>query len=149
MAPHRSAEITFVLDSKKLRDFGLNQTSVYLGERPGQTGCSREGNRGLAVLLPSFDKLTAEQKEQAPKVELSTDLNLGSFNGKKKRKGEILVTNKGKSVLDIRSMQMFTMGLQVQLKKSKIQPGEDREDEGDSRGCRSEEVGVPSILVFS
>ena len=78
-----------------------------------------------AVLLPSFDKLTAEQKEQAPKVELSTtDLNLGSFNGKKKLKGEILVSNQGKSVLDIRSMQMFTMGLQVQLKKSKIQPGE-------------------------
>ena len=116
VAPHRSAEITFVLDSKKLRDFGLNQTSVYLGEKEIVVS---------AVLLPSFDKLTAEQKEQAPKVELSTtDLNLGNFNGKKKRKGEILVTNKGKSVLDIRSMQMFTMGLQVQLKKSKIQPGE-------------------------
>ena len=125
VAPHRSAEITFVLDSKKLRDFGLNQTSVYLGERPGDKIAPEKEIVVSAVLLPSFDKLTAEQKEQAPKVELSTtDLNLGSFNGKKKRKGEILVTNKGKSVLDIRSMQMFTMGLQVQLKKSKIQPGE-------------------------
>ena len=125
VAPHRSAEITFVLDSKKLRDFGLNQTSVYLGERPGDKIAPEKEIVVSAVLLPSFDKLTAEQKEQAPKVELSTtDLNLGSFNGKKKRKGEILVTNRGKSVLDIRSMQMFTMGLQVQLKKSKIQPGE-------------------------
>ena len=125
LAPHRSAEITFVLDSKKLRDFGLNQTSVYLGERPGDKIAPEKEIVVSAVLLPSFDKLTAEQKEQAPKVELSTtDLNLGSFNGKKKRKGEILVTNQGKSVLDIRSMQMFTMGLQVQLKKSKIQPGE-------------------------
>ena len=125
VAPHRSAEITFVLDSKKLRDFGLNQTSVYLGERPGDKIAPEKEIVVSAVLLPSFDKLTAEQKEQAPKVELSTtDLNLGSFNGKKKRKGEILITNKGKSVLDIRSMQMFTMGLQVQLKKSKIQPGE-------------------------
>ena len=125
LAPHRSAEITFVLDSKKLRDFGLNQTSVYLGERPGDKIAPEKEIVVSAVLLPSFDKLTAEQKEQAPKVELSTtDLDLGSFNGKKKRKGEILVTNRGKSVLDIRSMQMFTMGLQVQLKKSKIQPGE-------------------------
>ena len=125
VAPHRSAEITFVLDSKKLRDFGLNQTSVYLGERPGDKIAPEKEIVVSAVLLPSFDKLTAEQKEQAPKVELSTtDLNLGSFNGKKKRKGEILVSNQGKSVLDIRSMQMFTMGLQVQLKKSKIQPGE-------------------------
>ena len=125
VAPHRSAEITFVLDSKKLRDFGLNQTSVYLGERPGDKIAPEKEIVVSAVLLPSFDKLTAEQKEQAPKVELSTtDLNLGNFNGKKKRKGEILVSNQGKSVLDIRSMQMFTMGLQVQLKKSKIQPGE-------------------------
>ena len=125
VAPHRSAEITFVLDSKKLRDFGLNQTSVYLGERPGDKIAPEKEIVVSAVLLPSFDKLTAEQKEQAPKVELSTtDLNLGSFNGKKKLKGEILVSNQGKSVLDIRSMQMFTMGLQVQLKKSKIQPGE-------------------------
>ena len=125
VAPHRSAEITFVLDSKKLHDFGLNQTSVYLGERPGDKIAPEKEIVVSAVLLPSFDKLTAEQKELAPKVELSTtDLNLGSFNGKKKRKGEILITNKGKSVLDIRSMQMFTMGLQVQLKKSKIQPGE-------------------------
>ena len=125
VAPHRSAEITFVLDSKKLRDFGLNQTSVYLGERPGDKIAPEKEIVVSAVLLPSFDKLTAEQKEQAPKVELSTtDLNLGSFNGKKKLKGEILVSNLGKSVLDIRSMQMFTMGLQVQLKKSKIQPGE-------------------------
>ena len=35
VAPRHSAEISFVLDSKKLRDLGLNQTSVYLGERPG------------------------------------------------------------------------------------------------------------------
>ena len=125
VAPHRSAEITFVLDSKKLRDFGLNQTSVYLGERPGDKIAPEKEIVVSAVLLPSFDKLTAEQKKLAPKVELSTtDLNLGSFNGKKKLKGEILVSNQGKSVLDIRSMQMFTMGLQVQLKKSKIQPGE-------------------------
>ncbi len=69
--------------------------------------------------------MTPAKKALAPKLEMSaTDLNLGSFNGKKKLKGEILITNKGKSELDIRSMQMFTMGLQVNLKKSKIQPGE-------------------------
>jgi len=125
VAPHRSAEITLVLDSKKLRDFGLNQTSVYLGERPGDKIAPEKEIVVSAVLLPSFEDLTTEQKALAPKIELSTtNLDMGSFNGKKKLKGEILITNKGKSNLDIRSMQMFTMGLQVQLKKSKIQPGE-------------------------
>lgn len=65
-----------------------------------------------AVLLPGFENMTPAKKALAPKIEMSaTDLNLGSFNGKKKLKGEILITNKGKSELDIRSMQMFTMGL--------------------------------------
>lgn len=125
VAPHHSAEISFVLDSKKLRDLGLNQTSVYLGERPGDKIAPEKEIVVSAVLLPGFENMTPTKKALAPKIEMSaTDLNLGSFNGKKKLKGEILITNKGKSELDIRSMQMFTMGLQVNLKKSKIQPGE-------------------------
>lgn len=125
VAPRHSAEISFVLDSKKLRDLGLNQTSVYLGERPGDKIAPEKEIVVSAVLLPGFENMTPVKKALAPKIEMSaTDLNLGSFKGKKKLKGEILITNKGKSELDIRSMQMFTMGLQVNLKKSKIQPGE-------------------------
>lgn len=125
VAPRHSAVISLTLDSKKLRDFGLNQTSVYLGERPGDRVAADKEVVVSAVLLPDFDDMTAEQKQKAPKIEMSTtDLDLGSFNGKKKVKGEILITNKGKSELDIRSMQMFTIGLQVQLNKSKLQPGE-------------------------
>lgn len=125
VAPRHSAEISFVLDSKKLRDLGLNQTSVYLGERPGDKVAPEKEIVVSAVLLPGFENMTPAKKVLAPKIEMSaTDLNLGRFNGKKKLKGEILITNKGKSELDIRSMQMFTMGLQVNLKKSKIQPGE-------------------------
>ena len=125
VAPHHSAEISFVLDSKKLRDLGLNQTSIYLGERPGDKIAPEKEIVVSAVLLPGFDNMTPAKKALAPKMEMSTtELNLGSFNGKKKLKGEILITNKGKSELDIRSMQMFTMGLQVNLKKSKILPGE-------------------------
>lgn len=125
VAPRHSAEISFVLDSKKLRDLGLNQTSVYLGERPGDKIAPEKEIVVSAVLLPGFENMTPAKKALAPKMEMSTtDLNLGSFNGKKKLKGEILITNKGKSELDIRSMQMFTMGLQVNLKKSKILPGE-------------------------
>ena len=125
VAPRHSAEISFVLDSKKLRDLGLNQTSVYLGERPGDRIAPEKEIVVSAVLLPGFENMTPAKKALAPKIEMSaTDLNLGGFNGKKKLKGEILITNKGKLELDIRSMQMFTMGLQVNLKKSKIQPGE-------------------------
>ena len=125
LAPRHSGVITVMLDSRKLRDLGLNQTSIYLGSHLGDKVAAEKEIGVSAVLLPNFEKLTAEDLAQAPKVKLSTTtLDLGNFGTKKKVKGEILITNEGKSVLEIRSMQMFTMGLQVSLKKSKIQPGE-------------------------
>ncbi len=125
LASHRSGEIIFVLDSKKLRDFGLTQTNVYLGNRPGDKVSSDKEITVSAVLLPNFEKEAMAERLESPKLELSdTTLNLGSFNGKKKIKGEILLTNKGNSTLDIRSLQMFTGGLRVALNKSKIKPGE-------------------------
>ena len=125
VAPRHSAVVTLVLDSKKLRDLGLKQTSIYLGERPGDKIAPEKEIVVSSVLLPAFDNMTAAKKAMAPKAELSTtNLDLGSFGNRKKLKGEVLITNKGKSKLEIRSMQMFTMGLQVQLKKSKIEPGE-------------------------
>ena len=125
VAPRHSAVVTLVLDSKKLRDLGLKQTSIYLGERPGDKIAPEKEIVVSSVLLPAFDNMTAAKKALAPKAELSTtNRDLGSFGNRKKLKGEVLITNKGKSKLEIRSMQMFTMGLQVQLKKSKIEPGE-------------------------
>ena len=125
VAPRHSAVVTLVLDSKKLRDLGLKQTSIYLGERPGDKIAPEKEIVVSSVLLPAFDNMTAAKKALAPKAELSTtNLDLGSFGNRKKLKGEVLITNKGKSKLEIRSMQMFNMGLQVQLKKSKIEPGE-------------------------
>ena len=125
VAPHHSAVVSLILDSKRLHDFGLNQTSVYLGANPGDKISSDKEVVVSAVLLPSFENMSAEQKAQAPQISLSTeDLDLGSFGRKKKLKGEILITNTGKSDLEIRSMQMFTMGLQVSLGESKIKPGE-------------------------
>lgn len=125
VAPRHSAVVTLVLDSKKLRDLGLKQTSIYLGERPGDKIAPEKEIVVSSVLLPAFDNMTAAKKALAPKAELSTtNLDLGSFGNRKKLKGEVLITNKGKSKLEIRSMQMFAMGLQVQLKKSKIEPGE-------------------------
>ncbi len=125
VAPHHSAVVSLTLDSKRLHDFGLNQTSIYLGANLGDKISTDKEVVVSAVLLPSFENMTEEQKQQAPQISLSTEtLDLGSFGRKKKLKGEILITNTGKSDLEIRSMQMFTMGLQVSLGESKIKPGE-------------------------
>ena len=123
--PGHSGVLTVTLNSKCLKDMGLTQTSVYLGAFPGDR-VSREKELGVsAVLLPKFDNLTASQLANAPRLYLSTsELNLGAFNDKKKLKGEIIIRNDGKTVLNIKNLQMFTVGLQVSLNKQKLQPGE-------------------------
>ena len=125
IAPGHSGVITVTLDSKRLKDMGLTQTSFFLGAFPGDR-VSREKEVSVsAVLLPKFDNLTASQIANAPRLNLSTtELNLGAFNGKKKLKGEIIIRNDGKTTLNIKSLQMFTVGLQVSLNKQKLQPGE-------------------------
>jgi hypothetical protein len=113
------------LDTRKINDFGLTQTTVYLGHQPGDRVAPNKQIDISAVLLPSFNDLTETQLHLAPHIQLSTTtLNLGPFNGKKKLKGEIEIQNTGKSQLDITKLQMFTMGLQVSLNKSKLAPGE-------------------------
>lgn len=117
--------VTITLDSHKLKEMGLTQTSVYLGSFPGDRVSHDKEISVSAVLLPKFDNLTSTQLANAPKLYLSTkDLNFGSFSGKKKQKGEIIVRNDGKSTLSIKNLQMFTSGIQLSLGKMKLLPGE-------------------------
>lgn len=121
----RSGVAILTLDTRQIRNFGLTQTTVYLGRNPGDKVAANKAIDISAVLLPSFSELTDVQLALAPQIQLSaTTLNLGPFNGKKKLKGEIDIQNIGKSELDISNMQMYTVGLQVSLNKTKLAPGE-------------------------
>lgn len=125
LAPQRGGNIYLTLDSEKLRDMGLNQVSVYLGEFPGDTVSSEKEITVSTILLSDFSQLTAKQLENAPKLQLSaTTLDLGPFGNKKKLKGQVTLTNEGKRTLEINSIQMMSTGLQVSLNKTKIEPGE-------------------------
>ena len=125
IAPGRTGKVVVQLNSSKLRDLGLTQTTVYLGLFPGDKISQEKGITVSTVALPAFKKLTAKQRRQAPKLRLSDgQLNLGSFQGAAKKRGFILLTNKGNSPLTIHSLQMFTTGLEVSLNKTELQPGE-------------------------
>ena len=121
----QGGELTFTLNSTLLPNDGLAQTNVFLGKSPGDKVSPDKEIAISAVLLPGFGQLTDVQLKNAPVFHLSTTkLDLGSFNGKKKLKGEIEIINKGKSRLDITAIQMFTIGIQVEIDKLKIMPGE-------------------------
>lgn len=124
IAPGHSGVATVTLDSKKLHDFGLTQTTIYLGAHPGDKVTPETEMTVSSVLLPSFD-MTSAELAAAPRAVLSAEaFNLGAFRNKKKLKGQIEIGNSGRSPLVIRSLQMFTAGLEVKLDKTTIAPGE-------------------------
>lgn len=125
LRPSQSGVVTVTLDSRKLKDMGLTQTSLYLGAFPGDRVHRSKEISVSAVLLPKFDNLTRAQLVVAPKLYLSTnELDFSALNGKKKMKGEIVVRNDGHSELTINNLQMFTGGIQLSLGKTRLAPGE-------------------------
>ena len=112
--PGKTGTISVTLNSEKLRDYGLTQSTVYIGRQLGEK-VSEDNSMGVSiVLLPdmkSFDAAT-------------TDIDFANFEGKSKKTAEVILENTGASVLQISSMQLFTRGLKVTLDQREIQPGQ-------------------------
>ena len=124
LAPGRAGKMVVTLHSDKLHDYGLTQTSVYLAGNPGDKVSPDHEISVSAVLLPAFDGMTAEQRQYAPKLQLSKENVDIRFNGKSKQKDVIEIANTGRTELIITSLQLFTGGLEVSLGKRRLQPGE-------------------------
>lgn len=123
--PGRQGAVFITLDSRRLRSYGLTATSVFLGAFPGDKVSPEKEISVSAVLLPSFLDMTEQQLADAPRISLSADtLDLGGFDGKSRKSGVIVIENKGKSELEIGSLQMFTDVLSVKLNKTHLLPGE-------------------------
>ena len=116
--------ITVTLNSSLLHDYGLTQTSIYLAGNPGDKVRPDHEIGVSAVLLPALTGLTIAEKEQAAKMQLSSEEVTIDFEGKAKQKAVIDITNQGRSELVISSLQMFTPGLRISLAKSHLKPGE-------------------------
>ena len=130
LAPGQSGTVTLTLCSEELSDYGLTQTNVYLGMTPGERVSTDKEIAVSAVLIPSFADYTESDLAFAAKLHLSvgegkaTQLDLGSFKGRKKLKGEVFIINEGQSDLEINKLQMFSPGIQLALNKSHLAPGE-------------------------
>lgn len=124
LRPGATGKVTLTLNSSKLRDYGLTQTSVFLANNLGEKVSADNELSVSAVLLPGFVGMTDEQKQYAAKINLSAEKLVLDFKGKDKAKGEIHLKNDGRTTLNISSLQMFTDGLRVTLGKKAIEPGE-------------------------
>ena len=118
--------INLTLDTERLTDLGLTQTSVYLSRFSGDKVGEENELPLSAVLLPDFSGLTETERANAPVVSLSTEkIDLSeTLANKRKAKADVTLTNTGRSPLQISKLQVFHPAVGVQLKKSVLQPGE-------------------------
>ena len=125
IAPGRGATISVTLNSEKLRNYGLTQTTVYMAKQLGEKVSHDNAIPVSAILLPDLKAFASVNKDQAPQLNISTtDIDFTDFGGKSKKTAEVDLTNTGKSTLTISSLQMFTQGLRVTLGKRELAPGE-------------------------
>lgn len=119
-------EMTITLDSDRLSDLGLTQTSVYLSRFTGDKVGEENEITVSAILLPHFPQIDEGGLATAPQLKLShSELDLRAALAKKtKAKQDITLTNSGQSELHISKLQVFHSAVGVQLKKSRLLPGE-------------------------
>ena len=126
LQPGEKGVIHLTLDTERLTDLGLTQTSVYLSRFTGDKVGEENELPLSAVLLPDFSGLTETERANAPAVSLSADkIDLSeTLARKRKAKADVTLTNTGHSPLQISKLQVFHPAVGVQLKKSILQPGE-------------------------
>ncbi|MCD8318084.1 MAG: DUF1573 domain-containing protein [Paraprevotella sp.] len=121
----RIGRILLTLDSEKLNQMGLTQTSVYLARKVGDQVSEAYEITVSSVLLPDFSSLSAKERETAPCIRLSTDtLNMGALDRKRKKSMTLTVSNTGKRTLEVHTLQVFNSALSVELNDRNIAPGE-------------------------
>lgn len=118
--------IILTLNSERLADFGLTQTSVYLSRFSGDKVGDENEIPVSAILVPDFSGMTETEKTNAPVMRLSTkNIDLSAALAKKSKAWhDITITNGGRSPLQISKLQVFHPAVGVSLKKSVLQPGE-------------------------
>ena len=121
LSPGHSGKVTLTLNSDKIHDYGLTQTSVYLAQRLGEKVTSETEVGVSVVLLPDLRHM---EGSLLPELALSDSVLNINFEGKSKKTGEIILYNPGKATLTISSLQLFTRGVKVTLGKSSLAPGE-------------------------
>lgn len=121
--PGHQGKISISLNSEKLPDYGLTQTTIYLGNNLGEKVSNSNAVGVSAVLLPSFSTDTTD-RQSGPRLYVSSEILELNFTGRKKATAEVMLSNTGQSALNITALQMFTPGLKVTLSKTVIPAGE-------------------------
>lgn len=124
LARGKMGKIVLTLDSWKLPKLGITTSTVYLSRFMGDKVGSDNEIPVSVVLLPDFSMLTPQQKANPPIIQLSeTVVDFTKIPSHKKMTKTVIIENHGKTDLKIQDLQVFTIGLSVNINKRVIRPG--------------------------
>ena len=151
IARGRSGKIRITLDTEKLPKFGLTTATVYLSRFMGDKVGEENAIPVSAVLLPDFSRLSQQELQNPPVVELSsTELTFPALGEKEKKSQTVIVKNTGKRDLEITDLQVFNSTLGVHLKKRLLKPGASTKLKITAYGKNLKRVkGMPRVLMIT
>lgn len=121
----KAGKILITLDTEKVPKLGITRSSVYLARYPGDKVGSDNEIPVSVVLLPDFEGVSEQEKNNPPHISLSsTELEFKDLKPNQHKSQTVVLTNTGKSDLQIKDMQVYNIALGVKLKKRTLKPGE-------------------------
>lgn len=151
LGKNENGKIRVQLDTDKLPKLGITRTSVYLSRFMGDK-VSQETEIPVSVaLLPDFSKRSEFQKNNPPVFSLNVkEIDFPHLKPKQKKSLTVLITNTGRSDLEILDLQVFSLALNVDLNKSIIKPGESAKMKVTVLAKNLHKVkGTPRILMIT
>lgn len=151
IARGRSGKIRITLDTEKLPKFGLTTATVYLSRFMGDKVGEENAIPVSAVLLPDFSRLSQQELQNPPVIELSsTELTFPALGEREKKAQTVIIKNTGKRNLEITDLQVFNSALGVHLKKRVLEPGASTKLKITAFGKNLKRVkGTPRVLMIT
>ena len=151
IARGRSGKIRVTLDTEKLPKFGLTTATVYLSRFMGDKVGEENAIPVSAVLLPDFSRLSQQELQNPPVIELSsTELTFPALGEREKKAQTVIIKNTGKRNLEITDLQVFNSVLGVHLKKHVLKPDASTKLKITAFGKNLKRVkGTPRVLMIT
>ena len=151
LGPKQKGTMYITLKTNDLRDYGLTQSTIYLGRNSTDKVNKDKEITVSTILLPPAMANEELKRTYTPRLVMSAKtLDMTELQKKSKAKDEIIITNEGKSTLEISKLQMFTPGLQIQLGQQRLEPGESTKLKVTAIGKELKKVRTrPRILMIT
>lgn len=119
----RRGVVNLTLNTENMNSVGINQTNIYLARFSGDKVGNDNDITLTSVLLPELEK--SDNALLDPEFHVSSNvIEMGKLGRKSKISGKVTITNKGKGVLRLESIEVYNQALKVSLPKRSLVPGE-------------------------